>query len=428
MGLQVIPTNIGGISLNSLASPLASLLGGTPSAQFMTYPSDLGSNPAMGHAVIFQAYDYKTGLGNSLASVGQTLINSYNQLTAAEKQATSGGVSGIIEGAKTAGNAIGSSVSGLGQVVSNAITASQYTPLTKGNPLATISLFMPDSLNINYSAEYNEVSLTKELGIPGLFATAYSDIKGKGLQEAVTPYAVYGASKLIGELTGARGAAALTAQALGVGLMNPQLQLLYQGTGLRTFSLQFILTPKTSTEAQTVKNICDSFAYFTLPGISGAQGGSFGQFFTPPQVFSVQFQFLGNSGFSSQISSTISSVLNNTGLNVLTNITGGSTPISGGIPAKTFTVNDCVLTNVNVEYAPNGWAAYNDGFPVQTILSLDFKETTIYTKNQMAHTKVAENYNLAQNIGSSIDSQVATLGGSREDFMTGQNGFGNYGE
>ena len=67
MGFSVFPTNIGGISLNSLASPLASLLGGS-SAQIMTFPSDLGSNPSMGHAVIFQAYDYNTGLGNSINS------------------------------------------------------------------------------------------------------------------------------------------------------------------------------------------------------------------------------------------------------------------------------------------------------------------------------------------------------------------------
>ena len=74
MALTVIPTNIGGVSLNSIASPLASLLGGTSSAQNMVFPADLGSNPTMGHAVIFQAYDYKSGVGNNLADLGNSVI------------------------------------------------------------------------------------------------------------------------------------------------------------------------------------------------------------------------------------------------------------------------------------------------------------------------------------------------------------------
>ena len=392
MGLTVIPTNIGGVSLNSLASPLASLLGGTTSAQVMSFPSDLGSNPSMGHAVIFQAYDYKTELGNSLATVGQTLITAYNQastLTTEGLQAATTTVGGLFSGGLS---------STAGQVGLGSITASQYKPLTKGSPLATISLFMPETMAIQYHADWSEVSLTEELGLLGMGANAYADSKGQPLKDAVTPYAIYAASKALGDLTGAKGATALTSQALGVGMMNPQTQLLYKGTSLREFTLSFTLTPKTSAEAQTVKNICDSFAYFTLPGLSGAQGGSAGQFFIPPQVFSVQFQFLGGSGIGNQISNAISSALNSTGLNVLTNALGGSSTITGGTPSKTFTVNDCVLTDVQIDYAPNGWATYNDGYPVQTVINLSFRETTVYTKNQMAATQVAANYNNPQQI------------------------------
>jgi hypothetical protein len=410
MGFTVLPTNIGGVSLNSLASPLASLIGGTPSAQIMNFPSDLGSNPAMCHAVTFQAYDYKTGLGNSInsllsgASLQNFITSSTGALTAtgtaiagAANQVASGNFSGALG---TVGNLLnGAANSGVGQLAINSITASAYTPLTKGTPLATISLFMPETMNINYSAEWGEVSLTKELGLAGKLGNAYADMKaGQGLQDVATPYATFYGSQAAGNLLGASGAAGLVSQSLGIAMENPQTQLLYKGTDLRKFQLVFILTPKTAAEAVTVKNVCDSFAYFSLPGLSGAQGGSAGQFFTPPQVFSVQFQFLGGSNIGSQISNAISSALNTSGLNVLTNANGGSTPISSGTPSKTFTVNDCVLENVNIDYAPNGWATYNDGYPVQTILSLDFKETTVYTKNQMAQTAVAQNYNKQQQI------------------------------
>jgi len=410
MGLTVLPTNIGGVSLNSLASPLASLLGGTPSAQVMTFPSDLGSNPSMGHAVIFQAYDYTTGLGNSIANAvtGASLSgvitsasNIASGLASAASSALSGNGTAALSEATGSLNAAASS--SVGQVAINSITASSYTPLTKGSPLATISLFMPEAMAINYTADWGEVSLTDELGVLGKLGNAYADIKaGQGLQDIITTYAKY-APTLAGSLVGAGGAGALTSQSLGIAMMNPQTQLLYKGTNLRTFTLTFVLTPKTSSEAQTVKNICDSFAYFTLPGLSGAQGGSAGQFFTPPQVFSVQFQFLGGSGIGSQISNAISSALNATGLNVLANGSGGSSTISGGTPSKTFTVNDCVLMDVNIDYAPNGWATYNDGYPVQTQITLTFKETTVYTKNQMAQTAVAANYNSQQQIQQGIN-------------------------
>jgi hypothetical protein len=71
-----------------------------------------------------------------------------------------------------------------------------------------------------------------------------------------------------------------------------------------------------------------------------------------------------------------------------------------------MTVNDCFLADVNVDYAPNGWAAYNDGYPVQTKLTLTFKETTMITKNQFRGSAVAANYNNTQN---NIDYKIANF-------------------
>lgn len=124
MGLQVIPTNIGGVSLNSIASPLASLLGGTPSAQNMVFPADLGTNTTLGHAVIFQAYDYKSGVGNNLADLGNSVI---------------AGGKNLIEGNASLADAQNFINAGE-SVASTMFSASQYQPLTQCTPLATISL------------------------------------------------------------------------------------------------------------------------------------------------------------------------------------------------------------------------------------------------------------------------------------------------
>ena len=85
--------------------------------------------------------------------------------------------------------------------------------------------------------------------------------------------------------------------------------------------------------------------------------------------------------------------MNKTGLNVLL---GNSNTVSNGKPSKTFTVNDCVLEGVSIDYAPNGWSTYNDGYPVQTTLVLNFKETTMYTKREFKNSAVASDYSQTQ--------------------------------
>ena len=43
-------------------------------------------------------------------------------------------------------------------------------------------------------------------------------------------------------------------------------------------------------------------------------------------------------------------------------------------------IGESVLENVSVDYAPNGFATFNDGSPVQIRLTLQFKETNILTR------------------------------------------------
>jgi hypothetical protein len=393
MGLTVIPSNIGGVSLNSIASPLASLLSNPNDVKNLIFPSDLGSNPSLGHAVIFQAYDYKTSLGEAVIDV----INSGS--TASSQQTTTlGKVAGAIYGT-------GSKVFN-GPSAERILKAAAYTPQKQQTPYTTISLYMPDTQTISYSSHYEEVSLTKELGIPGYIAHAISD-KHNGEKNAGTPYAIAAAGAVAGGILGSQALGSLIAQGAGV-IVNPQIQLLFTSVSLRTFQLEFIMTPKTSAEAQMVKNICDSFAFYSLPGIAGNQTGQPGQFLTPPQIFSVQFQFLGSSSALTQISNTLTSALNTTGLSPF--LTTNS--ITGGTPAKTFLVNDCVLEDVNIDYAPNGWAAYNDGYPVQTRLTLQFKETTMITKNQFKNSAISSNYsslNTLQKLGSGDASATQSL-------------------
>jgi hypothetical protein len=208
---------------------------------------------------------------------------------------------------------------------------------------------------------------------------------------------------------------------------NPQIQLIYKGIELRTFSLQFTFTPKSPQEAKTTKDIIDTFTFYSVPGKSAAMAGDSGQYLTPPQLMTIKFLFMGQNGVAGSISNVFSSALNNLGLNTLTS--NPTEVIGKGKTAKVMTVSECVLRNVTVDYAPNGWAAFNDGYPVQTTMSLSFQETEIMTKDKVNNSGVSRNYNNAQFMGSgTVADAFEKLGGTPENFMTGSNGFGNFGE
>ena len=78
------------------------------------------------------------------------------------------------------------------------------------------------------------------------------------------------------------------------------------------------------------------------------------------------------------------------------------------------TIGRCILESIDVNYAPNGWSTYQDGYPVQTRLTLQFKETEMVTKEHFKNTNVYNNY--------------TPTPGSLQDFDNsgGQNGSGNY--
>jgi hypothetical protein len=50
-------------------------------------------------------------------------------------------------------------------------------------------------------------------------------------------------------------------------------------------------------------------------------------------------------------------------------------------------IAECVLTSVIVNYAPNGWVAFEGGAPVQTTMTLQFQEIEIIDK-----TRINEDY------------------------------------
>jgi hypothetical protein len=348
----------------------------------------------MGHAVLIQAYDYRTKLATKLGNLtANGLLDQATGVLDATKNIVTnvvdtGNLSTVPAGLQTLASAFSNSPFG------TFAEAANYEPEKKGAPLASISLFLPENLQVNYNSSYSDVSLTEELGILGFAGNFVSDAsKGAMAQGGVNPYAIavgaFVGNKISSVLGGTGQLGSLAAQGAGV-FVNPQMQLLYKGVALRTFQLEFLMTPKSPAEAKTIQNVCDTLTYYSLPGISGAQVGKSGQFLTPPQIFSIDFKFLGGG----LISNIFNTALTNSGLGFLNE--ASTSTISNANSAKLFKINDCVLEDVSVDYAPNGWSAYKDGYPVQTRLTLQFKEMTMLTKDQFKGSQIAANYNNQQ--------------------------------
>jgi hypothetical protein len=382
----------------------------------------------MCHAIQFSIYDYTTtfeenvnktiktvsGTLSNVIEEGKTSITGKNLGQIGIEAATSlTGLKTLTAEAlearpKTPQEAFNKGMEGFDTAASTAAPYLQrpmYRPKRRTSPLATVSLYMPDNLSISHNANYSDVSFTETLGSVGILANAYSDSKGKDKANflAQSGYGKTFAARKAGELLGGtfgingENVTDILKNSMGI-YTNPQIQLIYKGISLRDFSLSFVFTPKSSQEAKTTKDIIDTFTFYSVPGKSSALAGESGQFLTPPQLMTIKFLFLGQNGAAGSISNVFSSALSNLGLNSLTTSNPTET-IKNGKEAKIMTVQECVLTNVSVDYAPNGWAAFNDGYPVQTTMSLSFQETEIMTKDKVNNSGIAGNFQNGQNFG-----------------------------
>jgi hypothetical protein len=337
MAIISIPTSIAGISipgfsLNAPNGPLAALFGNNFGTNILQYPRDLNSNQK-GHVVQFTIYDVRpanitdaaakldTGITKAKAAV-TNLINNPGTVI-------SSGLSSAAQSVTNAYNNASTSINNAISAVENFSAKDSLVSLQNDlqnvdinfQPSAdvfntSISLYMPETVNFTYDVHYND-NMT--------------------LADAAKGLPLIG--KIAGFLQDNQAAKALLYKNGFV--FNPQQQVMFEGVGFREYQMDFVFTPYSPQEAATVNNIIKAFRRAASPTkITEAAG----MFFRPPSVFEVEFHFNGN----------INPNLNK--------------------------IKRSVLKNVNVDYAPNGWAAYDNGQPVQTKMTLQFMELELVTR------------------------------------------------
>jgi hypothetical protein len=409
------------IQFNSSSGPVKGPLAALEGTQFekntYRYPIDVGSTDKAHYMVIYIRQQNKTqypgttvdgippdnnnfGLGGStnknslmgalkaaqdgkLAShFGSEIIGKVNSGLSQINNATNGALSGITS---SISKGFSGAVSGLdnmfGQATASFTGSSGATQSFLGNSIQkitnksflqttslttdAIALYMPDTLNYTYDQGYDAIDIGNELGgkILGGGASAVDAFKsGESLGDAVKKAATSSgksigltAGQKVSEVAGSLGIGQNTARlgftAVTGAVQNPMLEMIYKSPNFRSFTFDFMFYPRDEFEALEVQRIIERLRFHQAPErIQDAQA-----FLIPPSEFDIKFYY------------------------------GGAQ--NPNIPP----ISTCVLKTIDVNYAPNGFTAYEvpgqnnpslgrTGMPVAIQVQLQFQETSYLTK------------------------------------------------
>lgn len=379
--------------------PLAALTSSEFTTTTLRYPIDLG-NYDKGHYMVFYIRQQKNSsfksatvadtaidspggvttssipnIGAAASNLGSELLGKLNSglsqlnsatggalsgLTGQISKAASGAIGGIVGGINNlfgqAGAALGGSGAATSALIDNSIKKISNKSFIQTTELTTdaIALYMPDTLMFNYQQTYDQANpgneLIGQLAAAGVSAAQKFKESGAGDASASLAKSALGigadaAKGLLGKDTGDVAFAAA-----GVA-KNPMLELIYKSPNFRTFQFDFMFYPRDEKEAFEVQKIIERFRFHQAPEIiQDAQG-----FLVPPSQFDIRFYY------------------------------GGAQ--NPNIPQ----IATCVLTTIDVNYAPNGWSAYEvpgenkpaigrTGMPTSIQMTLQFQEVTYLTK------------------------------------------------
>jgi hypothetical protein len=317
-----------------------------------TYPDDLYSNKRVygGNYVVFYinvSEDSKLIKNDNAETVGDfpprdrgdAAGNPVN-LTAAN--ATAGGIGGLIAGGLFTGDIKGAAKAGaagaVGGAVVGALVAGQGTRAQKRLKTA-IALHIPNQLQIRYGMQWSEDD-TSILAMAGA--------AGEEVMKAVTTGSVSSGvpagKAMLANLALAKGPNAGANSAYSGIAANPKKEQVFKGVDFRSFQFEYQFFPKDQKEARAISKIINEFKYHMHPEFKDA--GNF--LYIYPSEFDVFYYQNGHENL------------------------------------HLHRHTSCVLTEMNVNYTPNGqFNTFSDGMPTQINMTLSFRELALLTKDKV---------------------------------------------
>lgn len=284
-----------------------------------------------------EAVERSTGVGNEAvgAGIGAALFGG------------AGAVGGALLGTEAGINTVNSFANNIFGAIEGGLT-SRAKNLVKSFALRrntnrishAIALFMPDGINTSYDNEYSAISMTATFGALGLATQA---LYAKGETGQMTPFINEAAARIAGGILGNEDVTRVGLFASTGKILNPQLEMIYNTPVLRKFVFDFRLIPRNVNESLQINSIVQMLKYYSAPTIPNGVGG---RYLIPPSQFEIEF--FDGSGSQNQF---------------------------------LFKTKKCVLSGVNLDYTPNGFATHDDGAPVETRMQLTFQEVSIIDRN-----------------------------------------------
>jgi len=221
----------------------------------------------------------------------------------------------------------------------------------------SIALYMPNTLNFQQRQGYNTLAQGGENAqFYGAGASIINDavrgsINAEQLGRNLTPFIAERLANRLSGVLGQNSTAGIFASAIG-GVQNPRLELIYTSPEFRSFIFDFMFYPRDEKEALEVQHIIERLRFHQAPEI---MTGTAGYFLVPPSEFDIEFYYNGE--------------------------------INPNIPK----ISTCVLTSLDVDYAPKGFHTFEvpnqniaskggTGMPFAIRMQLSFQETEIMTK------------------------------------------------
>lgn len=242
---------------------------------------------------------------------------------------------------------------GLGAADTQVDTSTEGTTLSiKRAPTVrlaqAIALYMPAQISMSHSANYGE----QEIG--SVVAAAMSGLKTLNKNISIGDMAmelggnaVAGAKAELGQAVLKAADATLAPGALAAAeisqgrIRNNRTEMKFEGIGRRNFSFQFSMMPNNAKEAQTISDIVTAFRFHAMPEIEGSDLA--GRTMIAPSTFDIEYK---------------------------PNV-------------HLHKISTSVLESVEVQYGGERTQFFVDDHPVQTNLTLNFKELEIITKERI---------------------------------------------
>jgi hypothetical protein len=277
---------------------------------------------------------------------GDNIAQGFSKKGLVAANATANTIVGLVGGSiafgEGAGNAAkGAAVANIPTVgIGAASTMAPDAQRSQKRLKTAIALHIPNQLNIRYGVTWSEEDTA---------VLAAANAGGGEIVKALTPGSkdsnVTGMGQaIISNLALANAPNAAASGALLGLAANPKKEQVFKGVDFRTFSFEYQFFPRNSKEAQNIRTIIETFKYHMHPEFKD----DYNFVYIYPSEFDI-FYYQG-----------------------------------GQENLNLHRHTSCVLTELNINYTPNGnFTTFADGMPTQINVTMSFRELALLTKDKI---------------------------------------------